>query len=235
VAGKAPYVSMLPAIRDVLAKHALSIEFEVMDVADPDLGFVMDTLEFLPKTGFVAIDIWHPAIQDVGSVTDPADSARQAGSIDLIVFRESDLGFPSSHNVAFSAATRVLAQHEAINDIASVVVVGDKVSARGVRAALELLGVGSVAVVEPQASSAETFEQMLADAVDGADLVLDLSLDRAHSPSESGVGRALPDFTELWHLERMRDVLESSTSNDLQPDLSGDLAAVFADRADHTI
>lgn len=235
MAGTAPYIPMLPAIQDVLVKHSLNIDFEVMDVADPDLGFIVDTLEFLPKSGFVAIDIWHPAIQDVGPVTDPTDSARQAGSIDLIVFRESDVGFPFSHNVAFSAASRVLAHHQAINEIASVVIVGDQVPARGVRAALESLGVASVAVVEPGASSAETLGQMLVDAVDDADLVLNLSLDRAHWPSEDAIGKTLLDFTEHWHVERMRDVLESSTSLDVQPELAGDLAAVFADRADQTI
>ncbi len=229
VAGKAPYLAFLPGLRTLWSRQSLDIDFVEFEVDNPSLEFMVDTLEFLPKAGVVAIDIWHPRIQAVAGVTDAMESAGEAGSIDFVAFRDSDLGSPNSHNVAFAAAMRSLRQANTVVDGAAVLIVGDQVPAQGVRAALAKLGAAEISVVQLGSSGGDATDQEHARALAAVDVVLNLS--PAASVSHANGGKMLRGFAETWNAERIREILEISTAQEIPADISRDFATVFATHA----
>lgn len=221
VAGSAPYMGSLADLRSLWSRHSIDIEFEEMKVGSPTLGLMVDTLEFLPKRGFVALDIWNPTVAALGDVTERVPSAREAGSVDFVSFRDSDYGLPFGHNLAFTAIASVLDHSDdSVGDV-PVLIAGDGVAARGVRAGLSKHGID--AIVVEQSDESQSGSGLRVSATEATGDILDLSLHTLEDVSEP-----LSRIARMWHAERLRQVLEIATNDKIPDDLTREMGMTLA-------
>lgn len=224
VAGQAPYMEAVAALGSLWSRKSIDVVFEVFKVDNPSFEFMVDTLEFLQKSGFSGVDIWHPRVAILADATQWASSAVEAGSIDFIEFRDSDFGLPIGHSLSFLAAVRVLARSDS-GFHASPVAISDGVATRGVRAALMSHGIQTTLMDGPGEPQGEG-EDVAARTVGVLDLSLGIWGDDRGADEQPAA-----HFARLWHAERLRQVLEIATGRAVPSEASDEIEELFVGRA----
>jgi hypothetical protein len=189
---------------------------------------MIDSLEFLPKAGAAAVDIWHPGVEVVSQATEWTQSAVDAGSVDLIAFRDSDLELPYGHNVSYLAAEQALARVAARLEGADVLVVAGQVPGKGVRSAAIRLGARSARVDQRRAGADGASQSRAPIETGGADVILRLDPSAVETATDGPSSVEFSGFAAHWNALRITECLRIVWRRDLPGQLTADLVAVFS-------
>jgi hypothetical protein len=214
--GGRPGVGFSAPVEAVLRKHAAHLDYRWLEVARSSQGFLMDMLEYLPKAGFVGVEIDDPAALPVTYLTDWTASATDAGSVDFVTFKETDVGPPYGHNLTYLAARHVLEGLPLDLHQHGVVLVAGPVSAPGIAAALESIGADVLRTFD---ATPDAFE-VQGDQTGTAPVILDFTADG----SDDAVSSAPADARVLLWAERIRQVIQVSQQKELPPSFTAELA-----------